>query len=147
MTDTPIVTATPIGPGEIPPPGLDDVRLVNQGRIEYGDMIGAAGGPVDEAGLTFCLPYLSDCRAVRVLADGRLAAVRPLLFGGQLCVGDPGRLAGPMGAWDDVWDYATCLQAVLEAGLCVVVQDGGVKFRTTAKGDREVEALIKEAQP
>lgn len=85
--------STPIGPGEIPPAGLDDVQMLD--------------GAVDRP------PYLMDCLVVRVLEGGRLLAVRPQLFTAQLCVGTAERLSEPMGAWDDVWDYETCLQALL----------------------------------
>lgn len=39
------------------------------------------------------------------------------------------------------------LQVVLDASMSVCVQDGEVLFKTTPKGDREVEAMIEKASP
>lgn len=153
MTDTRTESPkidTRTGPGPLPPPGLDDVRLVEDGVITYRDLSGAVREQPDAA-LTFRLSFLSDCRAVRFLADGRLLALRPLLLGRtQLCVGTIERLSEMLGAWDDVWDYESAMTGLLglaswEPGQGEVEPRGWVRHpdsgRRRLHGDPDTEEV------
>ncbi len=124
---------TAIGPGEIPPPGLDEVQMLEHAQAS-------------------CPNYLWDCLAVRHFPDGRLAALRLLLFGAQVCVGTMERLSEPLGAWDDVWDYETLLTGYAGMALWEPEQDaepeGWIRHlrsgRRRAGGDPETEVRIDE---
>lgn len=92
------------GPGEIPPRGLADVRLVS-----------SLPQPAQIDGLD-----VSSCVALRRLADGRLMVIEPLLMGlMRLCIGRPAVMVadGPLASWDDEWHYDGGLAALLALAL------------------------------
>ena len=95
------VPASCLGPGQIPPPGMDNVQLIDDTHFLLPTECGSLN--------------LTGCVAVRALPDERLLAVQPLLFGqARLCVGRPAMMAldAPWGGWDDQWEYPTVLAAV-----------------------------------